>query len=110
MLGQPLGLDPPADEKMPSMLWTYLNSVSPTSPHGLTRREQLIKYWKTAKVLPINIDKQSTVEQVSAFGPSHRQRRETIKLINGRVIMLFDLRAMIDLLNTGLVDLLQALD
>ncbi len=110
MLGQPLGLEPPADEKIPSMMWTYLNSVSPTSPHGLTRREQLIEYWKTAKVVPININKQSTIEQVSAFGPSHRRRRETIKLINSRVIMLYDLRAMIDLLNSGLVDLLQALD
>jgi hypothetical protein len=110
MLGQPLGLDPPADEKIPSLMWTYLNSVSPTSQHGLTRREQLIEYWKTAKVIPINISKQSTIEQVSAFGPSHRRRRETIRLINSRVIMLYDLRAMIDLLNSGLVDLLQALD
>ena len=110
MLAQPLGLNPPTEERIPSLLWNYLNSVSPTSPHGLTRREQLIEYWKTAKVLPININKQSTIEQVSAYGPSHRQRKETIRLINGRVIMLFDLKAMIDLLNSGLVDLLQALD
>ncbi len=112
MLGQPLGLEPPAEEKFPPMLWSYLNSVNPdyTSTNLLTRRQQLIEYWKNAKVLPINIKKQSTIEQVSVLGPRHRWWSETIKLINSRITMLFDLRGIIDLLNTGLADLLQALD
>lgn len=110
LLGQTLGLDSPEKVRLPSMLWTYLNSTPPNSTSGLTRREQLIDYWKTAKVLPINIKKQATVEKVSAYGPGHRQRCERIKLLTARITMLFDLRAMIDLLNTGLVELIQALD
>ncbi len=110
LLGQTLGLDSPETVRLPPMLWTYLNSIPPNSNSGLTRREQLIEYWKTAKILPINIKKQGTAEKVSAFGPQHRQRCETIKLLTARITMLFDLRAMIDLLNTGLVELLQALD
>jgi hypothetical protein len=110
MLGQTLGLNAPDDEKFPPMLWNFLNSEPPTLNTNLTRRQLLIEYWKTAKVLPINIKKQATVEQVSALGPRHHRWCESIKLIGGRVTMLFDLRAMIDMLNTGLVDLLEILD
>lgn len=110
LLGQTLGLNAPSYEQLPPFLWTYLNSVAPDSDHGLTRRQQLIEYWKHGKVLCINIKKQSTVEKVSALGPHHHQWNESIKLINSRLTMLFDLRAMIDLLNTGLAELLQALD
>lgn len=110
LLGQTLGLEAPSDVQLPPFLWTYLNSVAPDSTHGLTRRQQLLEYWKTGKVLSINIKKPLTVEKVSALGSRHHKWCESIKLINSRVTMLFDLRAMIDLLNAGLVDLLQALD
>lgn len=110
MLGQTLGLEPPDTEKLPPLLWTYLNSVSPDSTKNLTRRQQLIEYWRSRKVLSINIQKPKTVERVSALGPHHHKSSETIKLINSRITMLFDLRAMVDLLNTGLVQLLEALE
>lgn len=110
LLGQVLGLEPPDSEKLPPFLWTYMNSVSPASESGLTRRQMLLEYWKTAKVLTIDIKKPSAMEKVSVLGSHHHQWNETIKLINCRVSMLFDLRAMVDLLNTGLVELLQALD
>lgn len=110
LLGQILGLEPPESEKLPPILWNFLNSPAPGVATDLTRRRQLTEYWQTAKVLPINIKNTATVEQVSAFGARHRQRCETIKLINTRITMLFDLRAMCDSLNTGLVELLQALD
>lgn len=110
LLGQTLGLDAPAEEKLPPMLWTYLNSQSPASDRSITRRELLLEYWKSGKVLPFNIDKQSTIEKVSVLGPGHSKWCESIKLINGRISMLFDLRAIIDLLNTGLVELLQELE
>ena len=110
VLGQSLGLDPPKEVKLPPMLWTYLNSPSPNSSEGLTRREQLIEYWKTGKVLSININKQSTREQVAVLGPHHQWWNETIKLIHSRITMLFDLRAMTDMLNTGLVELLETVD
>ncbi len=110
MLGQSLGFDVPDEVKLPPMLWTYLNSPSPNSSHNFTRREQLIEYWKTGKALSINIKKQSTKDQVAVLGVHHHQWNETIKLINNRITMLFDLRAMTDMLNTGLVELLEALD
>lgn len=110
MLGQSLGLDAPDSVKLPPMLWIYLNSVSPTSERGLTRREHLIEYWEHGKMLSVNVKKESTREKVSALGPHHRWWNETIKLINSRITMLFDLRAMTDMLNGGLVELLQALD
>ncbi len=109
MLGQTLGLSPPGGEQLSPVLWTYLNSPS-NSANDITRRQKLLQYWQTAKVLPINIKKPAVAEQVSATGPRHRQRGESIKLITARINMLFDLRAMIDRLNIGLVELLQALD
>lgn len=110
LLGQTLGLEAPDSEKLSPILWQYLNSPATDAAGGLTRRQQLTEYWETAKILPINIKKTSTVEQVSALGARHRQRYESIKLLTARVTMLFDLRAMSNMLNTGLVELLQALD
>lgn len=110
LLGQTLGLNAPSYEQLPPFLWTYLNSVPPESDSGLTRRQQLLEYWKSSKGLCINIKKISTMEKVSVLGAHHHQWCESIKLITSRVTMLFDLRAMIDLLNTGLAELLQILD
>lgn len=110
LLGQSLGLDAPAAERLPPMLWSYLNSVSPLYENGVTRRQQLLQYWQTEKVLPINVKKTSTIEKVSVLGPHHSKWCETIKLINSRIIMLWDLRALCDVLNAGLVELLESLD
>ena len=110
LLGQAFDLQTPPSEHLPSILWNYLNSVPPGSPNGLNRREQLVKYWETTKVLPIDIKKDVTIERVSGYGPRHHRRCETIKLMSARISMLFDLRALIDRLNTGLVELLQTLD
>lgn len=109
LLGQTLGLNAPEEKCLPSSLWTYLNNPS-NLDSSITRREKLMEYWKTSKVLPVDIKRPATVEQVAALGPRHRQRCETIKLITARITMLFDLRAMIDRFNNGLVELLQALD
>ncbi|MBX9880322.1 MAG: hypothetical protein K2Y22_17825 [Candidatus Obscuribacterales bacterium] len=110
LLGQTLGLNAPSYEQLPPFLWTYLNSVAPDSTSGLTRRQQLLEYWKHGRNLSINIKKPKNIEKVSVLGPHHHQWCESIKLINNRLSMMFDLRAMIDLLNTGLAELLEALD
>lgn len=109
MLGQTLGVSSPTGEHLSPVLWTYLNSPA-DSGGDATRREKLIEYWQTAKVLPVNIRKPAIAEQVAASGPGHKQRGERIKLITARITMLFDLRAMVDRLNIGLVELLQELD
>lgn len=111
LLGQTLGLQTPDSEHLPALLWSYLNSVPPNNvTGGLTRREQLIKYWETSKVLPVNIKKEATKERVSGHGTRHHRWCESIRLMTARVTMLFDLRAMVDRLNAGLVELLQVLD
>lgn len=109
LLGQTLGLEAPEEKRLPSTLWTYLNSPS-NLDNSLTRRAKLMEYWKSSKVLPVNINRPSTAQQLAACGPRHHQRGETIRLITARITMLFDLRAMIERFNNGLVELLQALD
>lgn len=110
LLGQTFGLPTPESEQLPAVLSSYMNSVPPLSESGLTRREQLISYWKSTKILPISISKTANVERVSGYGSRHHRWCETIKLMNARISMLFDLRAMVDRLNVGLVELLKAID
>ena len=110
LLGQTFGLQTPSEEQLPPIINAYMNSVPPGFSNGVTRREQLVKYWQTTKILPINIKKAANIERVSAYGSRHHRWCETIKLMTARVSMLSDLRAMIDRMNIGLVELLQAMD
>jgi hypothetical protein len=88
----------------------YLNTVAPDSPTNLSRREVLIKYWKESKVLNVNIKRDSAVQKLSAEGKAHHWWSETINLINNRVTMLTDLRAVLRSSNAGFDELLKAVD
>lgn len=88
----------------------YLNSVAPGSRTNLTRREVLTKYWKESKVLSIDVKRDSAVEKLSAEGKAHHWWSETIKMINNRITMLFDLRAVLRSSNVGFYELLKAVD
>ncbi|MBA3857680.1 MAG: hypothetical protein C0507_12295 [Cyanobacteria bacterium PR.3.49] len=88
----------------------YLNSVAPNSKLNLSRRETLIKYWKESKVLSIDISKDSEVQKLSAEGKAHHWWSETIKMVNNRLFMLYDLRAVMRSSNVGFYELLQAVD
>lgn len=88
----------------------YLNSVAPDSKLNLSRRETLIKYWKESKVLSVNINKDSEVQKLSAEGKAHHWWSETIKMVNNRLTMLFDLRAVLRSSNVGFYELLKAVD
>jgi hypothetical protein len=88
----------------------YLNTVAPNSPTNLSRREVLIKYWKESKVLNVNIKRDSNVQKLSVEGEAHRWWSETINLINNRVTMLTDLRAVLRSSNVGFDELLKAVD
>ncbi|MBA3992674.1 MAG: hypothetical protein C0469_04045 [Cyanobacteria bacterium DS2.3.42] len=88
----------------------YLNTVAPDSRTNLSRRETLIKYWKESKVLSINIDRNSAVQKLSAEGKEHHWWSETIKMINNRLTMLFDLRAVLRSSTIGFSELLKAID
>lgn len=88
----------------------YLNMVAPDSPTNLSRREVLLKYWKESKVLSVNMNRESTVERLLAQGSAHHWWSETIHLINNRITMLFDLRAVMRSSNVGFGELLKAVD
>ncbi|MBX9690185.1 MAG: hypothetical protein K2X27_25965, partial [Candidatus Obscuribacterales bacterium] len=88
----------------------YLNSVAPDSTTNLSRRETLIKYWKESRVLSVNIERDSVVQELSAERKAQHWWSETIHLINNRITMLFDLRAVMRSGNLGFNELLEAID
>ncbi len=108
-IGPAFGVGKP-DDVLSANVVKFLNSVPPTSTNGLTRAQGLLKYWKTSKVFSINVTKKSTLEKVAANGPAHHFYCERIKIIENRVHMLYDLRAVIDLMNIGLSEVLRSID
>ena len=65
--------------------------------------------WKQTRSINVNMDKQSTREKVSAYGPAHTKHSESIKLLKNRLNMLFDVRGIIGLFDDDLDDLLKAI-
>lgn len=96
--------------KLSPTMVRYLNSPSPISSTNLSRREELVKYWKESKVLNVNVKRESNIEKLSAEGRAHHWWNETIKLINNRITMLYDLRAVMRSSNIGFYELLSAID
>lgn len=88
----------------------YLNTVPADSRLNLSRREMLIKYWKESKILSVNVKRDTMVQKLSAEGKAHHWWSETIKLMNNRLTMLFDLRAVMRSGNVGFYELLKAVD
>ncbi len=98
------------EDKFSPVTIKYLNTVAPGAPTNLSRREVLIKYWKESKVLSVNIKRDSTVQKLCVEGNAHHWWSETIHLINNRITMLFDLRAVMRSSNIALGELLKAVD
>ncbi len=96
--------------KLSPVMIQYLNNVAPVSQTKLSRREELIKYWKESKVLNVNIERESVVQKLSAEGKAHHRWSESINLINNRITMLFDLRAVLRSSSIGFDELLKAVD
>ncbi|MBX9721332.1 MAG: hypothetical protein K2X81_08060, partial [Candidatus Obscuribacterales bacterium] len=96
--------------KLSPLMVRYLNSVSPISQTSLSRREELVKYWKEAKVLNVNVGRNSVVEKLSAEGKAHHWWSETTKLISNRITMLYDLRAVLRTSTVGFDELIKSLD
>ncbi|MDZ4838354.1 MAG: hypothetical protein SGJ27_31615 [Candidatus Melainabacteria bacterium] len=88
----------------------YLDSVAPDSQANLSRREILVKYWKESKVLSVNVKRDTEVQKLSAEGKAHHWWSETIKMVNNRVTMLYDLRAVLRSSNVGFYELLKSVD
>lgn len=99
-----------SEQKLSPITIEYLNSVAPGSSKNMTRKAILLKYWKESKVLSVNINKDTTVQKLCAEGKAHRWWSETIHLINNRITMLFDLRAVTRSSNIAFGELLKAID
>ena len=69
-----------------------------------------MKYWQEAKVLNVNTGKESTVDKLTAEGKSHNWLSETINLINNRITMLYDLKAVLRSSNNGFDEVLRSID
>lgn len=110
MLGPFLNLSNSTDTGYAPLLLKFLDSPAANSLTHATRREELITYWKDSKLLNINLDQQSTIEKLSASGPTYHRRNESIKLVENRLSMLYDLRAVINQLDHELGNLLQTID
>lgn len=106
-LGAAFGKD---SHKLSPVSIRYLNMVAPNSPTNLSRREVLIKYWKESKAFSVNIKREAAVQKLIAEGNAHHWWSETIHLINNRITMLFDLRAVMRSSNVGFNELLRAID
>jgi hypothetical protein len=96
--------------KLSPVMIKYLNSPRPQSSLNISRREELIKYWKESKILSVNIKKDSTVQKLSAEGRAHHWWCETINLINNRITMLYDLRAVLRSSSVGFDEILKSLN
>jgi hypothetical protein len=71
----------------------------------MTRRESLIKRWKTAGVITTNLQNERNFGKLSAsVNPS---RRETVQLISDRIVMLHDVKTTIESMDKQLVSALK---
>lgn len=100
------GLNSPANDQYQPLALRFLNVAAPESSDKLTRREELIHYWKTSKLLSIDVTKPKSQNKLAVLGPHHRWD-ENIKLIRNRLTMLFDLKSTVNMLDVGLTDILQ---
>lgn len=110
LLSSAFGLKNSSNFQLSPSLLKFLQAVAPTSSDGRTRMEELVEYWKVSKILSCDVQRQSTREKLSANGPSHHYWSENIKLMTNRIRMLYDLKAVVSLMNYGLSELLQAVD
>jgi len=109
-LASVFGIDTAGNCQLSPTLTKFLNSPASEQAGGLSRKGLLMKYWKTTKVVSVNVDQRSTQEKLAALGPSHHYWSETAKLMTNRIRMLYDIRAVIGLMDVGLSDLLRAID
>ncbi|MBY0546581.1 MAG: hypothetical protein K2W95_04775 [Candidatus Obscuribacterales bacterium] len=99
-----------SEHKLSPVTIRYLDMVVPNSTTNLSRREVLIKYWKESKVLSVNTKRDSTVQKLCVEGNAHRWWSETTRLIDNRISMLLDLRAVMRSSNVVFGELLKAID
>jgi hypothetical protein len=94
------------DSQYPATIWTFLNESAPTSPTGVTRKQQLMQTWIQVK----RIDSLASVDKIQRLTS---QPSELLKLsiddFEDRAAMLQDVRARISFLKRDLGALIASL-
>jgi hypothetical protein len=94
------------DSQYPATIWTFLNESAPTSPTGVTRKQQLVQTWIQVK----RIDSLASVDKIHRLTS---QPSELLKLtiddFEDRAAMLQDVRARISFLKRDLGALVASL-
>jgi hypothetical protein len=108
MLGLCFDLKSSAQAGYEPFVWQYFNSLDFAASVKISRKDELVRYWRSSKLLDVNLGKRTTIEKVAATGRSHHKVDETIKLTTNRVAMLYDLRAMLNSMDQSLSNLLGA--
>lgn len=90
----------------PRSVWEFLNAVPPGVQGKETRRQRLVKRWISLGLLesPRSATWRYQVEHVTSTTPRHH--KITIDLLEKRIMMLSDLRALVLQMERGLHDLL----
>lgn len=103
MLAQVLVPDATGKEDLPSSVWQYLNSSA--TANGLTRRESLLERWKKSGVITTNLKSQRNLVKLAACDET--SRKESVKLITDRIVMLHDVQTTIESMDKQLVKTLK---
>ncbi|CAN5493148.1 hypothetical protein BH10CYA1_BH10CYA1_24280 [soil metagenome] len=109
-LSSVFGMDGPANVRLSPTLVRFFDTVAPSSPNGLTRKQELMDYWKLTKFVTCDVTKPSTQQKLAANGLAHHFYSENITLLSTRIRMLYEVRAVISLMDVGLSELLRAVD
>lgn len=86
-------------KEFPSSVLQFLNSSA--TANGLTRRESLIERWRKSGVIRTNLRKEGNLVKLSASGKT--SRRESVRLISDRIVMLHDVNTTIESMDKQLV-------
>lgn len=105
VLAAAFGLNSKANEQYEPLALRFLNTQAPESQTSLSRRQELIEYWKQSNLLSIDVSKTKAQQKLAVIGPHHRWD-ENMKLIRNRLTMLFDLKSTVTTLDVNLADIL----
>jgi hypothetical protein len=113
MLARFFGRQPGAPESIksdyPEVVWSYLNSPTPSESTMVTRKEQLIAKWKTEGRIKRD-GSPSGQRQIEALSNNISQmRRLNIDELSDRVAMLLDVRARVSLMKRDLAELMRSI-
>ena len=93
----------------PEVVWSYLNSPTPSQPNMGTRKEQLVAKWRSEGRIAQDSSPQDERRIESVSSNISQIGRLSIDELTDRVAMLLDVRARVSLMKRGLSEILRDL-